>query len=75
MKFAMQSVPGVKDLLVEPQVTIPQLRIELDRDQLLQYGLTPARVNEFIETAMNGQVVSEVLIEQRGKETVQLVVK
>ena len=65
MKFAMQSVPGVKDLLVEPQVTIPQLRIELDRDQLLQYGLTPARVNEFIETAMNGQVVSEVLIGQR----------
>ena len=65
MKSAMQSVPGVKDLLVEPQVTIPQLRIELDRDQLLQYGLTPVEVNEFIETAMNGQVVSEVLIEQR----------
>ncbi|MEZ6100686.1 MAG: efflux RND transporter permease subunit [Pirellulaceae bacterium] len=65
MKSAMQSVPGVKDLLVEPQVTIPQLRIELDRDQLLQYGLTPVEVNEFIETAMNGQVVSEVLIGQR----------
>ena len=65
MKSAMQSVPGVKDLLVEPQVTIPQLRIELDRDQLLQYGLTPVEVNEFIETAMNGQIVSEVLIEQR----------
>lgn len=65
MKSAMASVPGVKDLLVEPQVTIPQLRIELDRDQLLQYGLTPVEVNEFIETAMNGQVVSEVLIEQR----------
>ncbi|QEG01522.1 Cobalt-zinc-cadmium resistance protein CzcA [Stieleria maiorica] len=65
MKSAMQSVPGVKDLLVEPQVTIPQLRIELDRDQLLQYGLTAVEVNEFIETAMNGQVVSEVLIGQR----------
>ncbi|MEM8669283.1 MAG: efflux RND transporter permease subunit [Planctomycetota bacterium] len=65
MKSAMQSVPGVKDLLVEPQVTIPQLRIELDRDQLLLYGLTPVEVNEFIETAMNGQVVSEVLIGQR----------
>ena len=65
MKAAMQAVPGVKDLLVEPQVTIPQLRIELDRDQLLLYGLTPVEVNEFIETAMNGQVVSEVLIGQR----------
>ncbi len=65
MKFAMQSVPGVKDLLVEPQVTIPQLRIELDRDKLLLYGLSAVDVNEFIETAMNGQVVSEVLIGQR----------
>ena len=65
MKSAIQSVPGVKDLLIEPQVTIPQLRIELDRDQLLQYGLTAVEVNEFIETAMNGHVVSEVLIGQR----------
>ncbi|WP_339744137.1 efflux RND transporter permease subunit [uncultured Rubinisphaera sp.] len=65
MQAAMQSVPGVKDLLVEPQVIIPQLRIELDRDKLLVYGLTPVEVNEFIETAMNGQVVSEVLIGQR----------
>lgn len=65
MKSVMQEVPGVTDLLVEPQVIIPQLRIELDRDQLLLYGLTPAQVNEFIETAMNGQVVSEVLSGQR----------
>lgn len=65
MKVAMQSVPGVKDLLVEPQVTIPQLRIELDRDKLLLYGLSAVDVNAFIETAMNGQVVSEVLIGQR----------
>ena len=65
MKTAMQVVPGVKDLLVEPQTIIPQLRIELDRDRLLQYGLTPVEVNAFIETAMNGQVVSEVLIGQR----------
>ena len=65
MKIAMQAVPGVEDLLVEAQTTIPQLRIELDRDRLLQYGLTPVEVNTFIETAMNGQVVSEVLIGQR----------
>ncbi len=65
MEAAISQVPGVTDLLVEPQVIIPQLRIELDRDQLLLAGLTPADVNEFIETAMNGQVVSEVLLGQR----------
>ena len=65
MQSAMQSVAGVTDLLVEPQVVIPQLRIELDRDKLLLYGLSPVEVNEFIETAMNGQVVSQILIGQR----------
>lgn len=65
MKGVIQSVPGVKDPLVEPQVIIPQLRIEVDRDKLMLNGLSVADVNEFIETAMNGEVVSEVLIGQR----------
>lgn len=65
MKSAISKVPGVTDLMVEPQVIIPQLRIELDHDRLLLNGLTANDVNEFIETAMNGQVVSEVLIGQR----------
>jgi HME family heavy-metal exporter len=65
MKLAIAEVPGVTDLMVEPQVIIPQLRIEVDRDQLLLYGLTPERVNEYVETAMNGEVISEVLIGQR----------
>ena len=61
----MREVEGVKDPLVEPQVEIPQLRIELDRNKLLQYGLTPVYVNDYVETAMNGQVVSEILLGQR----------
>ncbi len=65
MAAAMEQVEGVKDLLVEPQVEIPQLRIELDRDKLQQYGLTPVDVNDYISTAMNGEVVSEVLLGQR----------
>ena len=65
MQAAIEPVPGVVDLLVEPQVIIPQLRIELDRDQLKLYGLTPAYVNEYIETAMKGEVVSDVLLGQR----------
>ena len=65
MKQAIAGTPGVKDLMVEPQVMIPQLRIELDRHQLARYGLTPGDVNGYIETAMHGKVVSEVLIEQR----------
>jgi len=65
MESAIRGVAGVTDLMVEPQVTVPQLRIELDRDRLLLNGLTARDINEFIETAMNGQVVSEILVGQR----------
>jgi len=61
----MRGIDGVTDLLVEPQVEIPQLRIELDRDKLELYGLTPVYVNEYVSTAMNGEVVSQVLLGQR----------
>jgi len=72
MEAAMKSIPGIRDLQVEQQVMIPQLRLELDRDKLLLYGLTPAEVNDFIETAMNGDVVSEVL---QGQRTFDLLVR
>jgi HME family heavy-metal exporter len=72
VKAEMELVPGVTDALLEPQVIIPQLRIELNRDKLLQYGMTTAAVNEYIQTAMNGKVVSEVL---DGMRTFDLVVR
>ncbi len=65
MKAAIAEVSGVTDLQVEPQVEIPQLRIEIDGHQLVQYGLTRGDINEFVRTAMHGEVVSEVLINQR----------
>jgi len=65
MKGAMADVRGVKDLLVEQQVEIPQLQIRLRRDKLVQYGLTADAVNEFLETAMNGRTVSEIVDGER----------
>lgn len=72
MAANMKSVPGVTDVLVEPQVEIPQLQIKLNRDKLELYGLTSAYVNEYIETAMNGLVVSQVL---QGQRTFDLLIR
>ncbi len=58
---AISQVEGVADPLVESQVTIPQLQIQLDREQLALHGVTPYHVNEFVETALNGRVLSQVL--------------
>ena len=65
MRLAIAGVAGVTDLQVEPQVDIPQLRIEIDGEKLKTFGLTREDINQFVETAMNGDVVSEVLLDQR----------
>ncbi|TWT67372.1 efflux RND transporter permease subunit [Allorhodopirellula solitaria] len=72
VKRKMSQVPGVTDALLEPQALVPQLRIEWDRNQLLRYGLSTSELNEYVQTAMNGRVVSQVL---DGMRTFDLVVR
>jgi HME family heavy-metal exporter len=68
----MALVPGVTDLMIEPQVIIPQLRVEMNRERLKQLGLLVNDVSEYVQTAMNGKVVSEVL---DGMRTFDLLVR
>jgi CzcA family heavy metal efflux pump len=72
MRTAMSQVAGVRDLQVEQQAVIPQLRIEADGHKLEQFGLRRLAVNEFVQTAMQGRVVSQVL---DGQRTFDLVVR
>ena len=65
MKAAIQGMPGVTDLMVEQQIEIPQLQIRTGPPTSWPVGLTAGQVNEYIETAMNGRVVSEVLQGER----------
>lgn len=62
---AIDDVEGVRGLQVEQQTLIPQLRIEADGEKLKALGLRRNDVNEFIETAMQGEVVSQVVDGQR----------
>ena len=66
IKAAIEGIEGIAEPVVEPLTLIPQLRIEVKRDQLATYGMSVADVNHLIETAMNGRVVSRVLEGQRA---------
>jgi CzcA family heavy metal efflux pump len=62
---AMATVPGVVDLLVEPQVGVPQVQININRPAAAAVGLSSADLAEAAEVAFNGEVVSQALEDQR----------
>jgi cation efflux system protein involved in nickel and cobalt tolerance len=61
----MQSIPGIVDLQLEPQIPVEQVQIKFDRAAASRYGLTMKHLAEVVETALNGRVVSQVLEQQQ----------
>ena len=61
----MSKIEGVVDLLVEPQVGVPQVQINLNREQAAALGVKAEDLAETVDTAFNGHVASQVLEEQR----------
>jgi len=69
---AMQTVPGVVDLSVEPQTDVPILRAHFDRNAIARHGLTVRDVAQTMEAAVKGVTVSRVL---EGRNSFDLVVR
>jgi CzcA family heavy metal efflux pump len=65
VRAVMATVPGIVDLQVEPQIEVPQVQVEINRDAAARYGLIPAVLAETLETAFNGHTVSQILQGQR----------
>lgn len=65
VQSAMNGIPGVVDLQLEPQVPIKQVQIQFDRAAAAGYGLQVGDLGNTIETALNGRVVSQVLEQQQ----------
>ena len=60
VRDAMQQVPGVADLSLEPQAEIPFVRFILNRGAIARYGLRVQDVAEAIETSLAGTTVGRV---------------
>lgn len=69
---AISDIPGIAPPFVEQQVQIPQLRIELIPERLADYGLTVRDVNDIVETALSGRLVSRM---QEGQRYFDVVVR
>ena len=62
---ALQGTEGLVDLQVEQQVLIPQVKIQLLREEAARYGIVLGDLADMLEMALNGEVVAQVLENQR----------
>jgi CzcA family heavy metal efflux pump len=70
IRGAMADIPGIVDLLVEPQTGVPQLQININRPAAAAVGLKAAELAETVDIAFNGEAVSQILEDQRTYDLV-----
>jgi heavy metal efflux system protein len=61
----ISTVPGAFNPQMEQTSNVPQLQIEINRDELARYGLNVSDVREMIATLVGGTQVSEMIIGQQ----------
>lgn len=62
---SMKDIHGVVDLQLEQLVMIPQLKLQVDREKASRFGIRPGTLAEDLEMALNGEIVSSVIENQR----------
>jgi CzcA family heavy metal efflux pump len=67
-----RGIPGLEEARGEQQASIPQLRIEVDRDRASAYGITPGSINEQVSTLLGGENMGEVF---EGERVYDLVIR
>jgi len=60
-----RGIPGMEEARTEQQGSVPQLRIEIDRDRAAAYGVTPGELNEELADLIGGGYVAEIYENQR----------
>ena len=58
---AMQGIPGLVDLALEPQADIPTVRVGFDRAALARHGLPAGQAASVLETALLGRRVGQII--------------
>lgn len=70
IKRTMQSVNGIADLKVEPQVLTPQIEIRLKQEAAQRYGINTNDIRKVTSTVLKGIKVGEVYEAQQKVDVV-----
>ncbi|MGD9853774.1 MAG: efflux RND transporter permease subunit, partial [Planctomycetaceae bacterium] len=72
VRLALTEVEGVTPPIIDPQERVDELHVVLRSDDLAYYGVSREYVADFVQTALKGEAVSQVL---EGQRRFDLVVK
>lgn len=71
VRNALQAIPGVKDLYIEPVTGGKYLEIQIRREELGRYGLAVNDINAIVESALGGMPIGNT-IEGRQRFSINL---
>ncbi len=66
IKKAIEGTTGLVDLQTEQQVLIPQVKIQLLREEAAKYGIVVGDLAQLMEKALQGEVVGQILEGQKN---------
>ena len=61
LRQQLAGVAGVVDLEVEKQVLTPQIKVRVDYDKALAYGITPGKLLRELQMMLHGEKVTQVV--------------
>ncbi len=67
-----KGIPGFEDCKLDQTSSIPQLRIEADRDRSQAYGIAPGHLNEQLSALVGGKEIAEL---RDGQRSINLVTR
>ncbi|WP_417388259.1 efflux RND transporter permease subunit [Gimesia sp.] len=65
VRDAITDIPGVTPPIIDPQERVDELHVVLKPDELAFFGLSREYIADFVQTALKGEAVSQVLDGQR----------
>lgn len=62
----LSGIEGIRDLQLEQQIRVPEIRIKVNRDRAARLGLNAGDVLETAQIAFNGETISQVIEGQKS---------